>query len=134
LPNAANIDDLFDQVFDQMKAITGTRKPKQPSTTKKWLAKRLVKNNVFSKGRNTGLIDGAQATDDAKVLQLRQMGSKTSTKKYVSMLNCACDDSRARAFQFTGANRTGRWAGRLIQMQNPPQPLDTAKSLTAWKT
>ena len=57
-----------------------------------------------------------------QVLKLRQMAAKTSIKKYYSMMACACYDNRAHGlFQFYGANRTGRWAGRLIQMQNLPQ-------------
>jgi len=56
------------------------------------------------------------------VLSLRQSLAKSSVKKYTAMENAACSDSRARGmFQFYGANRTGRWAGRLIQMQNLPQ-------------
>lgn len=57
-----------------------------------------------------------------KVLQLRQKSAKTSIKKYLAMVLCACYDGRAHGlFQFLGASRTGRWAGRLIQMQNLPQ-------------
>ena len=58
----------------------------------------------------------------ADVLMLRQQLAKSSVKKYQSMENAVCVDGRARGmFQFYGANRTGRWAGRLIQMQNLPQ-------------
>ena len=57
-----------------------------------------------------------------EVLHLRKMLNKTSTKKYESMKRCMCDDERIRGlFQFYGANRTGRWAGRLVQVQNLPQ-------------
>lgn len=57
-----------------------------------------------------------------KVLSLRQQLAKSSIKKYQTMENAICADGRARGmFQFYGANRTGRWAGRLIQMQNLPQ-------------
>ena len=57
-----------------------------------------------------------------KMLELRNLISKTSVKKYETMRETACDDDRARGmFQFYGANRTGRWAGRLIQLQNLPQ-------------
>ena len=56
------------------------------------------------------------------VLSLRQQLAKSSIKKYQAMENAVCADGRARGmFQFYGANRTGRWAGRLIQMQNLPQ-------------
>lgn len=57
-----------------------------------------------------------------RVLMLRQQLAKSSVKKYQAMINAVCADSRARGmFQFYGANRTGRWAGRLIQLQNLPQ-------------
>ena len=56
------------------------------------------------------------------VLELRQQLAKSSVKKYQTMERAVCDDGRARGmFAFYGANRTGRWAGRLIQLQNLPQ-------------
>ncbi len=69
----------------------------------------------------------AAAKEDApehlqEVLALRQQLAKSSVKKYQAMENAACSDHRARGmFQFYGANRSGRWAGRLIQLQNLPQ-------------
>lgn len=58
----------------------------------------------------------------AQVLKLRQQAAKSSVSKYQAMMNCVCKDGRARGmFQFYGANRTGRWAGRLVQLQNLPQ-------------
>jgi DNA polymerase len=129
--NAAKIDDLFSaELFDQMQSITGLDNPNSPAQLKKWLGEKTGKIiTTLAKGEIPALIEGCTSYDVQKVLQLRQMGSKTSTKKYVSMLNCACDDNRAHGlFQFYGANRTGRWAGRLIQMQNLPQNhLDTDK-------
>ena len=57
-----------------------------------------------------------------RVLTLRQQLAKSSVKKYQAMETAVCADGRARGmFQFYGANRTGRWAGRIIQMQNLPQ-------------
>ena len=57
-----------------------------------------------------------------EVLELRQLLSKSSVKKYVAMETCRCSDGRAHGLlQFYGANRTGRWAGRLVQVQNLPQ-------------
>ena len=72
--------------------------------------------------------------DLAQVLSLRQQLAKSSVKKYQAMQNAACNDHRTRGmFQFYGANRTGRWAGRLIQLQNLPQnhmdDLDAARKL-----
>ena len=61
-------------------------------------------------------------TDVADVLKLRQQLAKSSVKKYQAMANSVCADGRARGmFQFYGANRSGRWAGRIIQLQNLPQ-------------
>ncbi|HEM3635063.1 TPA: DNA polymerase [Streptococcus suis] len=58
----------------------------------------------------------------AQVLKLRQQAAKSSVSKYQAMMNCVCKDGRARGmFQFYGANRTGRWVGRLVQLQNLPQ-------------
>lgn len=74
-------------------------------------------------------------TENAKrVLELRQEMSKTSVKKYQAMYNTVCKDGRVKGlFQFHGANRTGRWAGRLVQMQNLPKnhldDLDLARDL-----
>ena len=72
--------------------------------------------------------------DLAQVLSLRQQLAKSSVKKYQAMQNAACIDHRTRGmFQFYGANRTGRWDGRLIQLQNLPQnhmdDLDAAREL-----
>ena len=72
--------------------------------------------------------------DLAQVLSLRQQLTKSSVKKYQAMQNAACIDHRTRGmFQFYGANRTGRWDGRLIQLQNLPQnhmdDLDAAREL-----
>jgi DNA polymerase len=129
--NAAKIDDLFSaEIYGQMQAITGLDNPNSPAQLKKWLGEKTGKSiTTLAKGEIPALIEGCTSYDVQKVLQLRQMGAKTSTKKYIAMLNCACDDNRAHGlFQFYGANRTGRWAGRLIQMQNLPQNhLDTAK-------
>ena len=73
--------------------------------------------------------------DDVKeVLRLYQQLSKSSVRKYTTMLNAVCEDGRARGmFSFYGANRTGRWAGRIIQLQNLPQnhlpDLDLARKI-----
>ena len=74
--------------------------------------------------------------DVRRVLQIRQALGKTSTKKYQAMLNSACDDDRVRGMlQFYGANRTGRWSGRIVQLQNLPQnhipDLDLAREIVA---
>ncbi|HEM5961506.1 TPA: hypothetical protein U2B27_002120 [Streptococcus suis] len=73
----------------------------------------------------------------AQVLKLRQQATKSSVSKYQAMMNCVCKDSRVRGmFQFFGANRTGRWAGRLVQLQNLPQNhlCDIEEARTLFKT
>ena len=77
-------------------------------------------------GREAGLteqfIKDKNIADITDVLSLRQQLAKSSVKKYTAMENAVCKDNRARGmFQFYGANRTGRFAGRLVQLQNLPQ-------------
>lgn len=81
--------------------------------------------------------EGEMDPDAYRVLQLRQELSKTSTKKYKAMVSAGCSDGRVRGvLQFYGANRTGRWAGRLVQVQNLPRTylhgglLDLARDIT----
>ena len=68
----------------------------------------------------------------SRVLRIRQEMAKTSVKKYEAMSNAICEDLRVRGLlQFYGANRTGRWAGRLVQVQNLPQnKLDDSKDIS----
>ena len=81
-----------------------------------------------------GLIENTFSEKVKRMLEIRQELSKTSTKKYVAMKNAVCSDDRVRGLlQFYGANRTGRWAGRLVQIQNLPRnylkTLDFAREL-----
>lgn len=89
-----------------------------------------MKDWLFSKGMETDSLDKKAVlellktvpSDVADVLKLRQQLAKSSVKKYQAMQNSVCADGRARGmFQFYGANRSGRWAGRIIQLQNLPQ-------------
>lgn len=137
--HAYDIDILFAAELDiKLKQITELDNPNSPAQLKAWLSRKLnAEVTSIAKESVTELLAGKQVPAEVtEVLKLRQMGSKTSTKKYLAMLNCACDDNRAHGlFQFYGANRTGRWAGRLIQMQNLPQnhleDLETIRSLVA---
>jgi DNA polymerase len=122
--NARDIDERFKIDLDKkLKDLTGLENPNSPLQLKKWLSSKIGQNvTSVAKGNISEMLEGKTNEIVEQVLQLRQMGSKTSTKKYTSMLNCACEDNRAHGlFQFYGANRTGRWSGRLIQMQNLPQ-------------
>lgn len=122
--NAYDIDNRFSaDLYEQVKQLTGLENPNSPAQLKNWLQEKTgLQIPSLAKGLLPDLIKDANNAEVSKVIGLRQMMSKTSTKKYLAMLNCACDDNRAHGlFQFYGANRTGRWAGRLIQMQNLPQ-------------
>jgi len=122
--NAYDIDNRFSaELYTQVKELTGLDNPNSPAQLKNWLQDKTgFEIPSLAKGLLPDLIKDAKSPEVSKVIGLRQMMSKTSTKKYLAMLNCACNDNRAHGlFQFYGANRTGRWAGRLIQMQNLPQ-------------
>lgn len=136
--NAVDIDNRFgDEVTERMKELTDVENPNSPSQLKEWLSDALGKNvHTLAKDSVLELLDESDDAAVSEVLDGRLKLSKSSTKKYVSMLNCACEDGRAHGlFQFYGANRTGRWAGRLIQLQNLPQnhmkDLDQARKVVA---
>jgi DNA polymerase len=105
------------------KRLTGLANPNSPAQLKKWFSDQLGINiKTLDKGAVLDLLSGDVSADVREVLGLRQQLGKSSTKKYKAMPLCAGHDNRARGlFQFYGANRTGRWAGRLIQVQNLPQ-------------
>lgn len=119
--NALNMNDKYSSVIlSEMKKLTGLENPNSVPQLTKWLSNAMGKKiSSLAKDLIPDLIDEAGDDTVKKVLELRQKASKTSIKKYKAMLNCVCDDGRAHGmFQFYGANRTGRWAGRLIQLQN----------------
>ena len=104
-----------------MKELTDLDNPNSVQQMKQWLADNGMETNSLGKEVVTELLKDAPEPL-GKVLSLRQQLAKSSIKKYQTMENAVCADGRARGmFQFYGANRTGRWAGRLIQMQNLPQ-------------
>jgi DNA polymerase len=104
-----------------MKELTDLDNPNSLQQMKQWLADNGMETDSLGKKVVTELLKDAPEPL-GKVLSLRQQLAKSSIKKYQTMGNAVCADGRARGmFQFYGANRTGRWAGRLIQMQNLPQ-------------
>lgn len=115
--------------------LTGLDNPNSPTQLKKWLSEKVgYEVNSLTKDSIPGLIENAKDDSVIRVLELRQMMAKTSIKKYETMKNAKCDDGRVRGLlQFYGANRTGRWAGRLVQVQNLPQnhlkDLDLARNI-----
>lgn len=104
-----------------MKHLTELENPNSVQQMKLWLADNGMETDTLGKKVVVELLKTAPP-DLADVLSLRQQLAKSSVRKYQAMKNAVCTDGRARGmFQFFGANRTGRWAGRLIQMQNLPQ-------------
>ena len=101
--------------------LTGLENPNSTTQLKSWLLEQGIETDSLSKDAVETLLESA--TDDvAEILNLRKQLAKSSVKKYTAMVNAVGRDSRARGLiQFYGANRTGRYAGRLIQVQNLPQ-------------
>ena len=122
-----------DALLSRMKESTGLENPNSVSQMKGWLAGKDITAGSLDKKAVKELLP-AVGTEVADVLTCRQQLAKSSVSKYRAMQNAACADNRARGcFAFYGANRTGRWAGRLIQLQNLPQnhmeDLEQARSL-----
>lgn len=104
-----------------MKKLTALDNPNSVQQMKQWLSDNGLEVDSLGKKEVAEMLKTAPA-ELQKVLLLRQQLAKSSVKKYQSMEKAVCADGRARGmFQFYGANRTGRWAGRIIQMQNLPQ-------------
>lgn len=109
------------ELSEVMKSLTALENPNSVSQMKAWLAANGLHTDTLGKKTVAELLKTAPERL-REVLLLRQQLAKSSVKKYQAMENAVCSDGRARGmFQFYGANRTGRWAGRLIQMQNLPQ-------------
>lgn len=110
-----------DEISKQVKDMTNIDNPNSPAQMKQWLSHNGIKTDTLGKKAVAEMIK-TLPDDLVKVLSLRQQLAKSSIKKYQAMENAICADGRARGmFMFYGANRTGRWAGRIIQLQNLPQ-------------
>lgn len=104
-----------------MKDMTALENPNSVQQMKQWLSENGMETDTLGKKAVAELLKTAPP-ELQPVLTLRQQLAKSSVKKYQAMETAVCADGRARGmFQFYGANRTGRWAGRIIQMQNLPQ-------------
>ena len=104
-----------------IKEMTELDNPNSVAQMKEWLANHGLETDTLGKKAVAEMLKTAPEPL-VKALSLRQQLAKSSVKKYQAMENAVCADGRAHGmFQFYGANRTGRWAGRLIQMQNLPQ-------------
>ena len=106
----------------EMQAITGLDNPGSVAQLKAWFATKNVNVDSLNKATVADLLDTVTDPATRRVLELRQLTGKTSTKKYQAILDAACADHRIRGLlQYYGAARTGRWAGRRVQLQNLAQ-------------
>lgn len=119
---AIRCDERFKRThLEQARSVTGLENPNSPAQLKAWLEEKGVKAESLSKASVLELLSHAEGEVEL-ALSLRQELAKSSVKKYTAMELAVCPDDRARGLiQFYGANRTGRFAGRLIQVQNLPQ-------------
>ena len=129
-----------DDLMEEARNITGLRNPNSIAQLLEWLRSRIqsppddLKKETVSK-----LLERKDLPTEARrALEIRQELGKTSTKKYNAIETCVCGDNRVRGLlQFYGANRTGRWAGRLVQVQNLPRtytnPIDEARAFVRGK-
>lgn len=131
--NAIECDKEFrEKHLQEARDITGLENPNSPPQLINWLSSRGIQTDTVSKAAVSEMLEDAEG-DVRQALSLRQQLAKSSVSKYKAMQAVVCKDTRARGLiQFYGANRTGRYAGRLIQVQNLPQnhieDLDTARS------
>lgn len=135
--NAARLDEEYKaHLLQEAKEMTGLENPNSPAQIKAYLNKEagytisgLNKADLAELEQRLHFWPKAQ-----RIIQIRKELGKTSNKKYAAMAKCVCRDGRIRGLlQFYGANRTGRWAGRLVQIQNLPQnhlaDIDTARAV-----
>lgn len=120
--SAIAVDNTYTSILTRhAQQLTGLENPNSPVQIRQWVEK-TTGCVVMSLSKETMpdlMKEFADYPDVIELLNIRKKLSKTSIKKYYAMLNCAMKDHRVRGtFQFYGANRTGRWAGRLLQLQN----------------
>ncbi|WP_346886679.1 DNA polymerase [Clostridium sp. UBA4395] len=123
-----------DYIKEEMTKVTGIENPNSNERLKRWLLDRDVYTDSLSKESIERLLNCDISDEIKSVLRLKLILSKTSIKKYEAMASAMGKDRRIRGlFQFYGASRTGRWAGRLVQVQNLPKTtlddLDIAREL-----
>lgn len=120
--NAIELDRMTrDALMDELKTVTGLENPNSVIQLKEWLQQHGVESESLDKKAIAAMLPTAPLLVQ-KVLRIRQKLAKSSVKKYQAMENAVCKDSRARGmFRFYGASRTGRFSGKLVQLQNLPQ-------------
>lgn len=126
------------EISKEAEEITGLKNPNSPAQLKKWFGERGMNIDSLNKESVAELIKTTEDETARRVLEIRRAMSKTSTAKYVAMEKAICNDGRLRGvLLFYGANRTGRWAGRVVQIHNLPQnkipDIDIARELVAEK-
>ena len=132
--SAMQMDTLSRRALtDRLRASTNLDNPSSIQQMKRWLSQNGMEVESLSKNQVSALLNGAPAPLK-NVLILRQQLAKSSIKKYAAMASAVCEDGRLRGcFQFYGASRTGRFSGRLVQLQNLPQnhfpDLENARAL-----
>ncbi|WP_413778081.1 DNA polymerase [Caproicibacterium sp. XB1] len=131
-------DKVTQPLIAEAQRLTGLDNPNSMAQVKSWMQKRGYKIKTLRKTDVEDLLSGDTLDPTARrVLEIRRETGKTSVTKYTAMQQAVCKDGRIRGtLQFYGANRTGRWAGRLVQVQNLPRTyihppvLDYARDLT----
>ena len=135
LEKALELDGQYSaRLMAEARQLTALGNPNSDAQLKGWLAGRGLVTDSLDKNAIPSLLEAAPDDTTRRVLQLRQELGKTSVKKYEAMERGRCQDGRVHnLLQFYGAGRTGRWAGRLVQVQNLPQnklnDLSTAREL-----
>jgi DNA polymerase bacteriophage-type len=134
--NAIQFDLAFaEKLSDEAAELTGLHNPNSVKQLKEWMLQETGEEvDKLNKDTVPALIEKTSDETVRRVLELRQQMSKTSVKKYIAMKSAFCSDRRIRGlFQYCGAGRTWRWAGRIVQPQNLPKnnmaDLDLARQL-----
>lgn len=136
---ALYIDEVSRQtLMEEAMGITGIDNPNSTVQLMEWLEKNGAETDNLRKATVSDLLAGQPAENVKRMLEIRQQLGKTSVKKYEAIRNAKGTDGRVRGLtQYYGANRTGRWAGRLVQMQNLPRnylgTLDEARKIVKKK-
>ena len=129
-------ETVSNSLKDEAIQLTGLYNPNSVKQLAQWLESETGEEVVNLRKETVAQLLGRDSNSDtvSRMLAIRQELGKTSTKKYNAIQTCVCPDGRVRGLlQYYGANRTGRWAGRLVQVQNLPrtytEPLDLARQL-----
>lgn len=139
IEGALYVDGISTQeLTDEAISLTGLQNPNSTAQLLKWLQDNGTETENLRKETVSGLLDGVNPDKVQRMLEIRQQLGKTSIKKYVAMDTARGEGDRVRGLtQYYGANRTGRWAGRLVQLQNLPRnylrTLDYARELVKAK-